>query len=564
MRALVPAIASLLLAPPSPQASGRGPGLQAGPNAVAHERVPFGPGDRAPQPLTPRPSPTDGMPDLIAYRGLALPVPDDSPEPAPHERVLRPSPLPGDVSRSTAHSPPTPPTSASRAHRGGPADPVRTEQLEPDGFTGADPVLHYAAVFQPSVAPFKRFDAKDTVAPDFTLRVSDRRLVPVPVGGAPAPGRELFVGSVVVDASSGAPVPIPSVAPGARILRYRTSPRFAARFYRDGADNDYVSVRGSGLVRLSFLTDAPAAYFGAPIPAFTAADVPEARRPRLPANVAAAALRVLARLGVARDGSLREALARLVAHFREYRAGDRVLPASGEPLFRALALGGEGACRHRAFAFTILAQALGVPARYVSNEAHAFAEVWVGRAGWRRVDLGGASPELVVHGAEGKVAHRPRHEDPFPRPPGFDGVYSNWTPPGMSEPPPLPPGTMLTPMLEDPASDMPQPAPPARAAGRETTRIALESVQRDVLRGDVLALEGRVETESGQGAPGLRVDVFLCWAGTDDRRRIGVLLTDTAGGFQARLPLPPDLRLGRYRLDIEVSGNERYASARFP
>jgi transglutaminase-like putative cysteine protease len=39
-----------------------------------------------------------------------------------------------------------------------------------------------------------------------------------------------------------------------------------------------------------------------------------------------------------------------------------------------LARGKRGVCRHRAYAFVIVAQALGIPARFVQNEAHAWVE----------------------------------------------------------------------------------------------------------------------------------------------------------------------------------------------
>src|SRR5437016_1903843 len=80
--------------------------------------------------------------------------------------------------------------------------------------------------------------------------------------------------------------------------------------------------------------------------------------------------------------------------------------------------------RHRAFAFLVSALAAGIPARYLSNEAHAWAEVWAPQKGWMRVDLGGAAVELDVANASDKTIHRPRGKDPFPKPRAYAEGYT--------------------------------------------------------------------------------------------------------------------------------------------
>src|SRR5262249_60940504 len=99
-------------------------------------------------------------------------------------------------------------------------------------------------------------------------------------------------------------------------------------------------------------------------------------------------------------------------------------PAPTGDVYLDLALSRRGVCRHRAFAFMITANAAGIPTRYVTNEAHAWAEVWVPESGWVRVDLGGAALELDVANASGKSMYRARGADPFPKPKPYANGYT--------------------------------------------------------------------------------------------------------------------------------------------
>src|SRR5690606_14975587 len=117
------------------------------------------------------------------------------------------------------------------------------------------------------------------------------------------------------------------------------------------------------------------------------------RLPELPDEVRRMARNVQAHLHIepSRD-YLAATLDVLVDHFREFR------PKAFEPsqggLYWDLTVNQAGVCRHRSFAFVVTALSLGIPARFVSNEAHAFTEVWVPESGWIRIDLGGASDRL--------------------------------------------------------------------------------------------------------------------------------------------------------------------------
>lgn len=492
-----------------------------------------------------------GLPDMLKLDGQTLPRPDDGRAPARGERVYR----------GAAKTPP-------RA------------KLSMDRTTTHDGVLNYSAEFNPSVVPFKRSAAFDAVAEDFTLAVADPRLRTVPLsrGGTP-PDHDAFWGSLLLQLRAGVPVAIPSVAPGARILSYRADPPTGLTFKRNSADVLWVEAARSGQVRLTLLTDAPRSYFAPRIPAgLNLGDVPPEQRPKLPAAVARAAAGVIERLKVDRRGSLKEQLDRLVAYFRAFKAGK--MPRDSGNVYRDIALGQRGVCRHRAYAFTITVQALGLPARYVQNEAHAFAEVRVPRLGWVRVDLGGASSELRVHNAKKRVVHEPG-PDPFPRPRRFAGSYSQGggqvsgldrsqrrEGSGQGRPLRLLPAPGDTRASAAPAAGATEPTtgpatapvgPPAPPPKRATT-LMLGGAQRVAYRGEPVRVTGQIRDADGDGVPGLLVEVFLSRDGRVGHP-IGSVVSDGEGRFSADLRVPREVPVGRYWIIATSPGNRRYAGA---
>jgi transglutaminase-like putative cysteine protease len=346
------------------------------------------------------------------------------------------------------------------------AAPGRNAGERLDGDTRAEGTLHYEEIFNPATAPYKRLSAFDEVGagPDYELRVASSEMVPVPVLGArDTPGRERFWGSVSLVLEPGERAELPSVAAGMRVLSYKTEPPVELEFLRDGADNYAVAAPALGertAVRLVYLVDAPSFYFrGVAADGATLADVPDSLRPEVtPRLKDAVRERVAPRLGVsmAPTAGVGDTVAALVEYFRGFTAteGTDAAPAAaargGADLYLELTLAKHGVCRHRAYAFVVTAHALGLPARYVANEAHAFVEVYLpapagagagadgdaeggaapaagtGRAtewGWRRVDLGGAAAGLDVDGARASAVHDPG-PDPFPQPDAYGRAYS--------------------------------------------------------------------------------------------------------------------------------------------
>ena len=473
----------------------------------------------------------------------------------------------------TSSEPPQP-QEVVHGERGFAAD--RETEARPDYLTQADGTLHYSEVFNPSVVPFKRMSALDAVNESYTLGVREAKLTAVPVGGDTSSDRDLFWASLVIDVPAGGrPVAIPSVAPDMRILSYETHPRTRLTFLRDGADNFALrgaEPRASGQVRVVFLADAAASYFAPRYPAETARG--EKRAPAtLPPRVARSAAIVLARVGVTRDDDARARLDKLVEYFRAFEAGEPPSP-SGD-VYLDLALSRRGVCRHRAFAFMITANAAGLPARYVTNEAHAFAEVWLEGAGWARVDLGGAALELEVANAGDKTLHRPRAEDPFPRPREYADNYTQLrgNVDGLSgeqiaeahRPREPRAGAAEEPGSTDPVApgitDLPR-AVAVEGPRKRPVTLVVDGVTRRGFRGETVRLSGRA-TDDGDAIAGLRVDLYLAPAGSNGRgaRIVGQAITDRDGKFLLAAELPVDLVLGQHEVYAVTPGNAELGPA---
>ena len=451
----------------------------------------------------------------------------------------------------------------------------RSPTFRPDRITQLESTQDYYTVFTPSIAPFKRVTALDGVVLDGTvpvLGVWRDALEAVAVESASAAatdGRDRFWGSVVLDFSDGSTVPLPSVAPSARILNVRTEPTTAIRIVRDGADNFFVTAVGarpSRPVRLIYLTDAPQSYFNpALIP-----DVPTeslaAHAAPLPAAVARDAHRFARELGLRRRDPLPRVLSRLVEYFRSFDESDE-FPEERAGIYLDLARAQRGVCRHRVYAFVITALGLGLPARFVMNEAHAWVEVALPEQGWARIDLGGAAAGLEAHNEDGRPRYQPVHPDPFPRPEAYERSYSqalrrNGTRAGAepasphraSEGRPREGRASGAPRVEEAAHDT---GAPIRATEQpEMAYVRLDRRDFEVFRGRMIDISGRVEESTGEGLEGLRVEVLLA----DERERLlGVTVTNSTGEFRGSFGVPPDLSVGDYRLVVRTPGDDRHA-----
>jgi len=518
---------------------------------------------RSPQPLF-GPDPGEGQnPSAFAYRNKILPAPQTGPEPTEAEPV--------------------------HGRDGFAVD--RITESKPDGITNADDTLQYVEVFNPAVLPFKRMSALDSVRADYTLfTAGPDTLQDLPVGGAPSPDRDLFWGDLVVELSPGQDVALPSVAPDMRIISYEVEPRTTVKFSKDGADNYFVrsdETGSGGTYRLRFMVDAPATYFAPSVPSNLRVDqvaglAPAGLLKPLPDKVQSAVAKALQRLNIDSSMPLRRALNGLVHHFREFEAG--VLSKNAKDIYLDLVFEQVGVCRHRAFAFMVTANGLGIPTRYVTNEAHAWVEVWLPDVNWVRIDLGGAALRMVVDNAQDKSVYQPRSEDPFVKPPGYENNYTQLEGEiaGLSDEQiaegreiasaldssAFQPGRAPTQAPQDPrnlvigpGTELPQLAAEAMENKRRT-RLTVDYVDANAFRGETMTVRGRLVSE-GKGLGGQRIDIYLAPDGRsgNEAHFVDRTVTEPSGEFTVFAQVPGQLDLQGYEVFASTPGDSRFAPA---
>lgn len=408
-----------------------------------------------------------------------------------------------------------------------------TPRFRPDKKTSMRADLGYYATFSPSVAPHKRLVALDAVVigpnGDPELVLAETASVPVLVGEPPDDAaRDRFVGEVTLDFSRGTRVSFPSVTPRMRILHVRADPPVELTFERDGAFNFYAKVeRDPGVpVFVVFMVDGESSHFNQPIP-FARTDALAHRAAKLPPALEARALEIAAEIGAFRDAPLEASLSALVEYFRSFVESDD--PPKGEgTLFEVLARGGLGICRHRAYAFTILGLALGIPTRFVHNEAHAWVEVELPERGSLRIDLGGSTTTVHSLGFEGRPLYEPPRDDPFPQPEAYlDSMRRIGRPPVSRA---------------------------ARAeAAPEVGRLRVEIVSSVAAkeRGAPAEYVLRVHDEHGEPVAALPVELRV-----DGKppRPLAAAVTDDQGLARLRFAVPMDLPPGTHALRVTTPG----------
>jgi hypothetical protein len=476
----------------------------------------------------------------------------------------------------------------------GPLDP-RAGESRLDGETDRVDQLDYFENFDPSIIPYKRLIAQNRVRREpsggYAMVLESRRQRPVLVEPREVRSDEdPFWGTFLLRVSPGELFAIPSVAADQSLLSLDAEPAVPIDVFRDDADNYYVRAAYDGLIRVNMRLAAPRYYFdGVLSDAVRWADFPQELLPGLEPKTAEVADSVLTELGVSRRESPRQALHGLVEHFRDFEGRPLAEAAARGDLYRTIALEKTGVCRHRSLAFVVTAQALGIPARYVSNEAHAFVEVYWPGQGWRRIDLGGAAEEVRRRdGGQGRV-HDGAAADPFPQPPAYlselerimgrdeRGTGANDAverePTGElgqgsgeealpdREPMNLPArsdGDSGRAGLPGSAIDL-DPLVESLEDGRLETQVRILSAQREVMRGEPMTIRGDLRTADGTWLTEREVKVFLVPAGAAAptmERQIGQGRTDGQGRFEVIVTLDGSISIGRWALRAMFEGDE--------
>lgn len=467
----------------------------------------------------------------------------------------------------------------------------RKTSIEMDSPTGKDGTLTYESVFQPDVVPFKRMTVLDAVDEDFKMVRKNSALVEVPVTNEriDATKDDSFVGFMLVQFERDKDIPIPSVSPDMRIARVKLTPPLRVKFEKDGADNFYIRSEepsASGKYRLEMTVVAAPSYFaprfpkGNYTPQIIATMAPLGIRAQLPARVKAEAQKTLKNIGVDSSLELQSTFNKVVAYFRAFEA--KPLTHQTGNVYRDLCDSQAGVCRHRAFGFMITVNALGIPTRYVENEAHAFAEVWFPEVGWQRIDLGGAAVRFDINGMKDREPHRPRGDDPFAKPPEYTNNYSRLggdvrglTPEKLAEKrdphsrpsgtfdgvgsgdadpqnggsdPTIMPGSGLDNYAEDPKKQKP------------TLEITL--ADQSAYRGNSIHVEARVHV-SGKPLADHPVTVFLAPRGSrgSSATSLGTAVTDADGMIRGDFQIPSSLSLATYEIYLSTPPDAFYNPA---
>jgi hypothetical protein len=491
----------------------------------------------------------------------------------------------------------------------GPLDPgARPSRL--DDATDRVDQLNYWASFEPSVVPYKRGvvqNAVDYVGGDYLLRLNagEFREVAVEEGEARA-DEDAFWGSFLIRVRGGERHPIPSVAPEQRILSIQVAPAVEVRIVRDRADNFYLVPRADGLLRINMHIAAPRSYFsGEILKEVSWRDFSRAaarRDARLSPDVEKVAAQVLEFIGVSRRMSPRDALYALVEYYRNFEARPFPDELNGKDLYASISREQVGVCRHRSLAFVISARAVGIPARYVYNEAHAFVEIYWPRLGWRRIDLGGAAEEVNYSGASGADLHQTA-PDALPRPPHFvselerlrddmagsgastadsgaensdtDGEQVSQGEASAADAVEVPDtasgqsvnasqtGEAAAEVAARAASGSSEPPEPARDP-RQPVRIDAVATTSEIFRGNALGLSGSLVTELGRPVGSAELKVYLGPIGaqsTEGLIPLGTLRTDAGGRFEGEFVIPDSVSIGRWSVIVRFEGDERYRPA---
>ena len=409
----------------------------------------------------------------------------------------------------------------------GAADVPRSWVMDRDGRAGE---VVIDEVFDPGLGAMKRLKAYDRILSDGqTLDVASPQLRPA--SADPTLQYALFIeGSFRVQFRAEEPIPIFSPHPKARIESFSTDASLpgSVTFFRDGADTLYALAHVDRVVTLNVTFRVSRDYYSFDAPPDARVEDyrygPALPRPVVPARLQEDARLVLARAGVRDSGNVKETVDALAAYFRSFTEGDIPPPTQVESLYLALALGERGCCRHRAFAFMVTAQAVGIPTRVVVNEAHAFVEVATPDGHWHQINLGGCGTYRV--------------NNPMDSRPLFE-------------------------QAEDPRTE----ANPeeGRVIDRVVTFTNITESPARIVKGETYHVNGTVQASDGRGVPGARIDVYLNETKTSPGKLSGTGTTDGQGRFSVQARVPATAPARAYQLVARAVdgrvGTVRYAES---
>ncbi len=415
-------------------------------------------------------------------------------------------------------------------------DPPPIEPGEPPGTnpdTGAtDGNVTIYEIFDPVLGTLKRWSSLDALYYDsansnpYTMYVYDTtktEIFPTNYEGY----SQIFEGWIWmgITVTTSSYTMIPSVSPDADIIDYDPNATgVEIRFFKDGADNYYIQSNEDAVIDLKYRMGTNGSYFNRPISTdLTLDDLPEESiRPitgesEVKDNVreflqyrhdngtiANEPLYWLWPDNGTPETNLALILNNLTWYFSAFIEGDGDVPDPEPPwdIYQSICINGIGACRHRSFGFFVTALALGAPTRYVSNEAHAFVEVYVpednttfSASHWKRINLGGTGSSNTLE----------RPDDDGEDDDTFD--FDDFDPDDLEN-----------------------------MTGEPVTVVIVNVSPSEVDKGELIRIEGYVEDQNGTRIPDFSVG-FGMWDENHEYPafEIGEGQTDSSGSFDVNL-----------------------------
>jgi len=265
-------------------------------------------------------------------------------------------------------------------------------------------------VFLQAPEALKRWQSLDAVSEHYRMFIHNRTGVPEPVRG----GEEystIYYLHLNISARTGELTPIPSPTPDSHILyySYNESNGTSLDFYKDSADNLYIEPDQHENATLFIIFGTDDDYHDDDISGnWKLSDIPDEAKVPVPQALVDVVTDMLDNDLAGTDiedlqdeDDIETIIDALVAHCTDFSLTDTLgeynvpNPDASSDLYQTIISEKVGAGRHRAFAFFTTANALGLPTRYVSNEIHAFVEVYIpfgpgySASNWRLIDLGG-------------------------------------------------------------------------------------------------------------------------------------------------------------------------------
>ncbi|MBF0595136.1 MAG: AAA family ATPase, partial [Candidatus Omnitrophica bacterium] len=294
-------------------------------------------------------------------------------------------------------------------------------------------------MYRPELYPHTRqqaYDGYDSTTGEFFVRQSSLSLVePIVESRVLGVDHDSFTGKLGV-VLNGATHLFPSAGAGMKLLAVKALDPVSGKeisdvtitLLKDGADNYYLQENYRGAPREALIVcrvAVPAQYFGKPIHRGIPLSFSKNVSPQIEEAMTIMGFGSPEQwAGAPQD--YREVMHKMVAFFRNFKIEEMADMNDPTGAYLRIMRAQSGVCRQRASAMVRTLLGLGVNARLVVSDVHAYVEVFVpgmgrDRDGWMRLDLGGGGDPMGQNLAPlANERHSSRYVDDLPRPENYE------------------------------------------------------------------------------------------------------------------------------------------------